>query len=217
MAIRILKAVFSSICLIYSATVFSIPVIVDPSTGLDSVGIDQRFFWDSSVDNVFLWSITEPAPLSSIGTPGSSVAGAFDPFWNILLRQDSVIDLEAIDGFIIGDQFELVVDAAPVSWDKAYSDTSGYFYGSMDDLFLSAGSHTFSLIVTQGGSLGAAWMNFSAASAIDISPPKSTGIDPAQIPVPATPMLIVLGVFGLVWSRKRTHMSAANSSQAIAV
>ena len=202
MATKIIKAVFSSICLIYSATVFSMPVTVDPSTGLDSVGIDQRFFWDSSVDNVFLWNITEPAPLSSIGTPGSGVGGAFAPFWNILLRQDSVIDLEAIDGFSSGDQFELVIDAAPITWDKAYIDASGYFRGSMDDLFLSAGSHTFSLIVTQGASLGAAWMNFSAASAIDILSPKSTGIDPAQIPVPATPMLIVLGLLGLGWSRQ---------------
>lgn len=35
MATKMIKAVFSSICLIYSAPVFSIPVTVDPSTGLD--------------------------------------------------------------------------------------------------------------------------------------------------------------------------------------
>lgn len=161
----------------FSLSAQAAPLVVDPTTGLDSKAIDQRFFWSSI------------GPIDSIGTPGGGGA-AYDPYWEITVGVDSTIDLvSAMDGFEPGDSFELVFDGDAVAWDATGTDGGGYFFGEIYDLFLAAGTHLFSINVLPGSlSSGGAWLNFSAVS---------------DVPLPAALPLFLVGLAGFGVARRK--------------
>lgn len=113
--------------------------------------------------------------------------------WSITVAQDSYLDMAtAWDDYVPGDVFGLVVDGSSTAWTTTSTDSSGYFHGIYEDLFLSAGTHTITLDVLSGLTYGGAWASFTGTTAID------------PVPEPSTIMLMGIGLLGLVgFSRKR--------------
>ncbi|MEM9495588.1 MAG: VPLPA-CTERM sorting domain-containing protein [Pseudomonadota bacterium] len=154
------------------------PVVVDPATGLDSQGIDQRFFWDGA-----------GAQIDSIGLPGGGGIDTFDPQWQITVANDTVLGLvAAIDGFDPGDAFDLIFDGNVIPWDSETT-PGGLFLGERFSLFLSAGTHTFSIFVRDGSAdVGAGYLNFSAVN---------------EVPLPAALPLFLAGLATLGVARRK--------------
>ncbi len=139
-------------------------ITVNPNTGLT----DEMFNWYSGV--------------------GPSEA-AFD----ITVGVDSLINVSARDDFVAGDEFKLKLDGLDVSWTTA-GYVGGYFQGIANGVFLSAGTHTFTIDVTAmppDFTGGAAYASFSS-------------VTPA-VPEPATFLttLMGLGIMGLIAKHRR--------------
>ena len=127
-----------AVLLASAATVRAGGGVVIPSTGLDSVGIDQRFVWEGI------------GLIDSLTGPGADFGNPLDPYWEVSVGQASALDLLALDGFIAGDSFELYVNSILTPWSSEFFDGSGYFHGEMDDLVVGAGTTQFTIGVRSG-------------------------------------------------------------------
>jgi hypothetical protein len=147
--------------------------------------------------------------MSSVGTgffvPVVTFLDASGNSATIDVTTDSTINFSIADGGIPGDAFALQLDGAtltPTSGNLG-PDTRGpsatsFFSASFDNIFLSSGSHTFGLFVTDaccngGGTYSAV---FSAATPV------------SSVPEPATVALIGLGLVGVGWSRRQGKRGA---------
>lgn len=140
---------------------------IDPTTGLN----DSKFSWENA-----------PGPISDS--------------WEINLLDASFIDISVRDDFIVGDEFELVVNGATTAWTSISTDTSGYFQGLYDDLLLNAGLNTITLNVVEiapSYDSGSAFASFSPVSAV---------------PEPSTYALMLggIGFIGFMAARRRKNI-----------
>ena len=153
----------------------SATAIIDPSAGGD-----YYFWWDGfdQIDGI--------SQLPSGPDLGDN--------WGITVGMDSYLTLmTAWDDFIPGDVFALYVDGTPTPWTGTYWDSSGYFHGIYDDLFLSSGTHSLTLYVTAGLDYGGAYATFSGTEPI------------APVPEPATMLLLGSGLIGLAGCRRKVR------------
>jgi hypothetical protein len=108
--------------------------------------------------------------------------------WSITLPTAGYMTMvTAYDGYVVGDEFDLYVDGGHAPWTQEYYDSSGYYHGEYDNLFLSAGTHSITLYVTAlayGYNSGAGMANFSRV-----------------VPEPTT--IVLLGLGGLAVIRRR--------------
>jgi len=165
------------------ANVSAAVVVVNPLTGLDSVGIDQRFVWSGT------------GPIDYITGPGGDFGTTFDPFWELTVGVTSELNLLALDGFVPGDSFDLVVDGVTVAWDNEFFDGPGFFHGEMFDFVVGPGTTQFTINVRPTSlSDGAAYLNFSAATASSAVPEPSSCLVMGGLAI----------CFGAgIWNRKR--------------
>ncbi|MEJ2455185.1 MAG: PEP-CTERM sorting domain-containing protein [Candidatus Thiodiazotropha sp.] len=173
-----MKKMFFVILCLFAGSV-NATVVLDPDTTenwyFTWAGLDQ-------IDHIYAWD--------GIST-GPDWTTDYGNDWSITAATDSTMDfVTAWDGFIPGDVFSLIVDGASVAWTSSYVDTSGYFHGVYDDLFLSAGTHTMSFVVDSGLDSGGAYSTFGPLTA-------------ASVAEPGTIALLGLGLVGMGLSRKK--------------
>ena len=116
---------------------------------------------------------------------------------DITVDEASVFTFTATDGFIVGDEFSLLVDGEEVAWDTTRTLRGGHFSGSAQ-IALDPGTTQLDLIVSKfapGYSGGGAFWRSSAVEAL-----------PSPVPLPAgMPLLIGLGIGGVaVWRLSRS-------------
>jgi hypothetical protein len=122
-------------------------VVVDPGTGGS-----YTFFFDAL------------GPITGIsGFPGETT-------WSMTVGSTSSLSFAtATDCCTVGDEFGLIFDGAAVAWDTETTTGGGFFEGSMSDLLLTAGTHTFGLVLTAACcSSGGAFMEFGTATAVPV-------------------------------------------------
>lgn len=157
------------------------------SAMLDSTsGGDYYFTWSGGmgpIDTIFKL----PDTSSNLGND-----------WSITVSKNSYLTIvTAWDGFVPGDAFKLRVDGVLIDWTAITVDTNGYFHGTYNNLYLSAGTHTITLDVVglaPGFTGGGAYASFS-------------GTSPAPVPIPATMLLFGTGIGGLAVSRLRRKIN----------
>jgi len=92
-----------------------------------------------------------------------------DTTWTVSVPSDVTMNMvTAHDAYVPGDEFALIFDSALTPWTNEYVDGSGYYHGEYSNLFLTAGTHSFSIMVTAlapGHSAGSAHAAFSAVPA----------------------------------------------------
>ncbi len=155
-------------------------VVIDPSLGWSGT-----FDWDDGLGQI------------------DGIEFGSDIDWSVTVGSDSIMSvITATDDFVPGDEFALYFDGLEIPWTSESTVSGGYFQGQFDDLFLTAGVHTFTLFVTSlapdpaGGTFlsGAAQASFSAVRAAS---------DP--VPEPGTVLLMGAGLLGLVgYNRRRS-------------
>lgn len=133
-----------------------------------SIGFNGQFSWDDGLGQI------------------DAIAGdSAQTEWSITVLNDSVLSsISVFDEFIPGDEFALIFDGG------------GFFNASLNNLFLSSGTHTFTLDVT---TLAATFIDGAATATFSTVSP---------VPVPAAAWLFgsaLLGFFGM--RRKATKVS----------
>ncbi|MBI2381583.1 MAG: hypothetical protein HYV16_12610 [Gammaproteobacteria bacterium] len=142
-------------------------LVIDPSTGAAGSG-----FWDEG--------------------PGDYIAydffGGPDTTLFITLSGASTLDIIVDDCCIAGDMFGVEIDGVLFSW-TSEGFIAGLYHAVLDDLMLSAGSHTIRLLVTADccGSGGMSWFVSEATA----------------VPAPAGLAILSAGLFGLGGLRRR--------------
>lgn len=164
---------------------------------------------DPSVGGDFIFAWTDGAgPIDFIYQEPNWVAPAV---WEMTVVQNSILSVAtATDCCIAGDQFDLIFNGAVVAWDSVtqvingsdpiLGSLNGNYQYSIFDLFLGAGTHTFSLNVSQSvATPGHGLMSFGPA-VITHNPL------PASLPLFGTG-LVVFGYLG--WRRHKKVAAAA--------
>jgi hypothetical protein len=163
------------ICLFASAA--HADIVVDPSTGAK----DLMFTFTGVPD------ASQYTPVIIIdNTPGNNIF--------ITVGNDSTVNFSVRDAFVPGDAFAVELDSVRLTpssgnlgSDTRGSEATSYYTAFFDNLFLSAGTHTFSLFVTDACcTTGSAFASISAA----------TPVPPADVPEPGSFALMGLGLAG---------------------
>ncbi|WP_375227578.1 VPLPA-CTERM sorting domain-containing protein [Roseobacter sp. S98] len=118
------------------------------------------------------------------------------PTLDITVDEASVFTFTARDGYVVGDEFGLIVDGQDVAWDTTSILPEGYFSGSAR-IALDPGTTRLDLRVSRfapGFTGGGAFWSSSAVEAL-----------PSPVPLPAgMPLLIAgVGVFGFLRYRRK--------------
>lgn len=175
-------------------------VVVDPTVGGNFI-----FVWEEKFDGGGL-SDGGLGPIDRIQVPGGY---DYSGIWEMEVAKDSILSVAtATDCCIAGDQFELVFDGAATAWDTATQlygvvipefdvigapPLDGNYQFSIFDLFMSAGTHTFTLnVLTSVAEPGVGLMSFGPA--VIVHNPL-----PAALPLFGTG-LVVFGYLG--WRRR---------------
>ncbi|WP_298836160.1 VPLPA-CTERM sorting domain-containing protein [uncultured Roseobacter sp.] len=121
------------------------------------------------------------------------------PTLDVTVDEESVFTFTATDGYVVGDEFSLVVNGSDVAWDSTETTSRGYFSGSAA-IRLSPGTTKIDLRVSTfapGYTGGGAFWKTTAA----------TPVEPEVVvtPLPAgMPLLIAgLGVLGIMRHRRK--------------
>ncbi len=154
------KFLLATLLMLCTSFAHATPIMLDPNSGLSG-----SFYFG--------------------GTPGSFQTNPVDG-WEITLSSDGYIDITLDDCCVIGDEFALVVDGVIVPWDVSNPGSGTLFSASINDLFLSAGTHTFAFMLTAACcSSGGGSYSFSS------------------VPTPPSIALFMMALLGLSLSRKK--------------
>ena len=134
--------------------------------------------------------------------PIDGIEGGSETEWSMTVGADSILSLAAAEDLhVAGDEFALVFDGLVIAWTTETTLGSGHFLGELTDLFLTAGTHTFSLNLTtlaSGFDYGSAEMSFGIATPVSAVPV------PAALPL----ALAAFGLLGVVGKRRRRANAA---------
>ena len=177
------------VCLLASAA--HADIVIDPGTGAS----DLPFTFAGIPD------APQYTPVLLIdNTPGNRLL--------ITVGNDYTVNFSVRDAFVPGDAFAVELDSVRLTPDSGNlgsdtrgSDAASYYTAFFDNLFLSAGTHTFSLFLTDTCcTAGSAFASISAA----------TPVPPAGVPEPGSFALMGLAIagFGVV---RRTFRSGRTS------
>ena len=116
--------------------------------------------------------------------------------WEITVDVDSTMKLAtAWDVYTPGDEFAFYMDGSEVTWDEIYYDGSGHFVGAQEDIFLSAGDHTFTLYMTE--------LAYTSPEGIARASFSSVEPSTAPVPEPATLFLLASGLLGVAGLKRK--------------